>query len=189
MKLWDIVKTVGSGIISSVVPGGPAIVGLINDFLPDDAKLPANATGEQAQDALATIPAADRAQLMDKQFDVDITNIKQSHSTVRTMLESDAANPHSTRPYIAKQAFHVIALSVSLTMLMWAYAVITANEAMVKTIMDGWPFIVGINGTLITLLLAYFGVLRKEHKQKLDAAGGHSSNGIAGAITSLLSKK
>ncbi len=189
MKLWDIVKTVGAGIISTAVPGGAAILGVINEFLPKDAKLPANATGQQAQDAIASIPAADRAKLMDKQFDVEITQIKESHSTVRAMLESDAIAPHTTRPYIAKQAFHVIAFSVIVTTAMWAYAVLVADVKMVTAIMNGWPFIVGVNGTLATLLLAYFGVLKQEHKQKLNAAGGHPSGGVSTILAALLSKK
>ena len=72
MKLWDIVKKVGAGIISTAVPGGPLIVGAINEFMPDDKKLPESATGQQAQDAMAAIPAADRAALMDKEFEVEI---------------------------------------------------------------------------------------------------------------------
>lgn len=189
MKLWDIVKTVGTGLISTMVPGGPLIVGAINAALPADQQLPENATGQQAQDAIASIPAADRAALMDKQFDVEITQIKESHDTVRTMLESDAIAPHTTRPYIAKHAFHVIAFSVIATTLMWAYAVLKANTEMVTAIMNGWPFIVGVNGTLATLLLAYFGVLKQEHKQKLDAAGGHPSGGISTILAAFLSKK
>ena len=189
MKLWEIVKTVGTGIISTMVPGGPLIVGAINEFLPDDKKLPDNATGQQAQDAISTIPAADRAALMDKQFDVEITQIKESHSTVRMMLESDAQNPQTTRPYIAKQAFHVIAFSIIATTAMWAYAVLTDNVDMVKAIMDGWPFIVGVNGTLATLLLSYFGVLKQEHKQKLDAANGVANpTGVTGLLSALFKK-
>jgi len=45
MKILDILKTVGGGLISTLVPGGGAIVELINGFLPDDKKLPSNATG------------------------------------------------------------------------------------------------------------------------------------------------
>ncbi len=190
MHLWDIVRTIGTGVIASVAgPAAPLILGVINAALPKDKQLPKNATGQQAQDAISALPAAERAQVMDKQLDVNITEIKESHSTVRMMLESDVANPQSTRPRIALGAFHVIAFSIISTTVMWAYAVGIKDAVMVKTIMDGWPFIVGVNGTLATLLLAYFGVLRKEHKQKMDAALGQSPvAGIAGLIGSLIKR-
>lgn len=189
MDLWSIVKTVGAGAISALVPGGPFIVAAINKVLPDDQQLPENATGQQAQDAIASIPAADRAALMDKQFDVQIENIKQSHETLRTMLTADATMPQTTRPFIAKWSFLVIAFSITGTTLMWMYAVAIRDAVLVKTIMDGWPFLVGINGVLTTLLLRYFGVLQNEQKNKLDAAAGVSQpTGIAGLISQVLKR-
>jgi hypothetical protein len=190
MKLWDILKTVGTGVITSVTGGAaPLVLGAINAVLPDDAKLPEGATGQQAQDALASIPAEARAKLMDKEFDVQITQIKESNSTVRMMLESDAASPHTTRPKIAMQSFQVIAFSIITTTALWAYAVLAGDVEMVTAIMDGWVFIVGVNGTLATLLLAYFGVLKQEHKQKLNAAGGHPSGGVLSSLISSITRK
>jgi hypothetical protein len=190
MKLWDILKTVGTGVIASVAgPAAPLVLGAINAVLPDDAKLPDNASGQQAQDALASIPASARAELMDKQFDVDIVQIKESNSTVRMMLQSDAASPHTTRPKIAYQSFQVIAFSIITTTAIWAYAVLAGKVEMVTAIMDGWVFIVGVNGTLATLLLAYFGVLKQEHKQKLNAAGGHPSGGVMSSLISSITRK
>ena len=189
MDLWSIVKTVGTGLISTMVPGGAAVIGAINAFLPDDAKLPENATGQQAQDALATLSPADRATVMNKQFDVQITQIKESHETTRAMLTADATMPQTTRPFIAKWSFMVIAFSVTATTVMWMYAVAIRDAILVKAIMDGWPFIVGVNGTLATLLLRYFGVLQNEQKNKLDAAAGISQpSGLAGLLTAVLKK-
>jgi len=189
MNLWNIVKTVGTGLISTMVPGGPLIVAGINAVLPDDQKLPANATGTQAMAAIEALPPAEQAAIKKKQYDVEITQIKESHDTMRTMLTADATNPQSTRPYIAKQSFHVIAFSVVITTAMWAYAVIVGKTAMVTAIMDGWPFIVGVNGTLATLLLAYFGILKQEQKNKLDASNGAANpTGLAGIISALVRK-
>jgi hypothetical protein len=106
MKLWDIVKNVGGEIVKSVVPGGGLLVEAVNAFLPDDKKVAKDATGDQLRTAVESLPAKQRAELMEKEFDVDIVQIKESNQTVRTMLEQDAKNPHTTRPYIAKHAFH-----------------------------------------------------------------------------------
>lgn len=190
MDLWNIVKTVGAGVISAAVPGGPLIVGAINAALPADQQLPANATGLQAQDAISALPAAERAQVMDKQFEVDITQIKESHDTVRSMLAADAATAQTTRPYIAKHAFHVIALSTSLTTVTYMYAVWAGKADMVKAVTDGWPFVLGLNGTLATLLLAYFGVLKQEHKQRMDAANGYQAapTGLGALVSAVMRK-
>ena len=189
MDIWNIAKTVGAGIISAVVPGGPAIVGVINEFLPDEKKLPETATGNDAINAISGLPPDKKASLMEKQFDVDITQIVQANTTIRTMLESDAKNPHSTRPYIAKHSFHVIAITTGIVILVWAYGVMSGKDALVKTVMDGWPFIVGVTGPLVTLLLSYFGVLKTENKNRLDAANGAANpSGIAGALSVLLKK-
>ena len=190
MNLWDIVKTVGTGIISTMVPGGAAIVGAVNAFLPDDAKLPENATGQQAQDALASIPAEQRAQLMDKQFDIQITQIKEAYSSNRAMLEADAITPHTTRPYIAKHSFHVVAFVCITTVSLWSYGIIKADDTMVKTIVEGWPFLLAAIAPLVVLLHAYFGVLKQEQKNKLDAAtgGGTQPTGIAGLISQVFKK-
>lgn len=187
MNLWDIAKTVGTGIIRNVVPGGSAIIDTVNAFLPDGGKLDGNATGEDIASAVQSLPAEQRVELMAKQFEVDITQIKESNSTVRVMLESDSANPHSTRPKIALGSFYVIAFTIVITIAMWAYGVAIKDANLVKTVMDGWPFVVGVIAPLVTLLWAYFGVLKQEHKQRMDAAGGRSTpSGIAGILSTIL---
>jgi len=189
MNTWDIVRTVGSGIISSVVPGGGAIVSAINAFLPKDKKLQDTATGQEAANAIQALPADKRAELMSKQFDVDITQIKESNSTLRAMLESDAKNPHSTRPYIAKGAFLVVAFSIITIISLWAISVFNNNVSTVKAVVDGWPFVLAVMTPLVTLLYAYFGVLKHEHKNKLNAASGVTEqSGITGLISAVLKR-
>jgi len=190
MKLWDIVKKVGAGVISTAVPGGPLIVGAINEFLPDGEQLPSNATGEQAQDALARIPPEFRAQLMDKEFDVQITEIKETNESLRAMLTADAATPHTTRPYIAKHSFHVVGFTIVAVVLLWSWGVIKQDETIVATIVNGWPFLLAAIGPLVVLLHAYFGVLKQEHKNKLDAVGRGKTQptGLNGLLQTLMKR-
>ena len=190
MKLFDIIKKVGGGIISTVVPGGGAILGVVNALLPFDKQLPNNSTGADVSVAMAGLTSSDRLKLEAKEFDVDITQIKESHSTVRAMLEADNLNPHSTRPRIALGAFYVIAFAVVVAVGAWAFGVVTGDATMVEAVMGGWQFILAMIGPLVTLLWAYFGVLKTEHKNKLDAANGSSTpTGITGLISSLISKR
>lgn len=174
--IWDIVKTAGSGVISTLVPGGGAIVSLLNTFLGDDDKLPENATGEQAADAIKRLPPEVRAEVMCKQIDVDIEKLKQSYGALNSMLLANATSTHTTRPYIAKGSFHVISFAVITVVSIFAYGVSAGDSDMVSAVMNGWPFILAVIGPLVTVLLAYFGVLKQEHKDKLDAAGGNTNH-------------
>jgi hypothetical protein len=191
VKLWDIVKTVGSAALQVALPGtGSLIVGAVNEFLPDDKKLPAGATGDDIGGAISRLPAAQQAALLEKEFDVEITQIKESNSTIRAMLESDAKNPHSTRPYIAKGSFHVVGLSIITVVSVWAYGVVSGDSVVIKAVVDGWPFILAAIGPLVTLLWAYFGILKQEHKNKLDAAnGGSTPAGFSGILSKILNRR
>jgi len=189
MKLWDIVKTVGSGIIKEVVPGGGAILSVINDLLPDDKKLPHTATGYDINNAIETLPPEQRVAVFEKEFDVDITRIKEAGSTLRAMLEFDSQNPHSTRPKIALYSFYVIAFAIVVAISAWGVGVLRSDEDMIKAVVDGWPFILAMIGPLVILLHGYFGVLKIEHKNRLDAAGGNSTpSGIVGILSSLIKR-
>lgn len=190
MNLWDIVRTVGGSIIKEVVPGGGLIVDAVNGFLPKDKKLGAEATGADIEHAISGMSSEDQRKIYEKEFDVDITKIKEGHSTLRTMLESDSRNPHSTRPYIAKHSFHVVAFAVVMTVTLWAYGVAKSDETMVKTIVEGWPFLLAAIAPLAVLLRSYFGVLKVEHRDRLNAADTKPSTpgGLAGLISALVKK-
>lgn len=189
MKLWDIVKTIGAGVISATIPGGALLVGAINKFLPEDKKLPSTATGTEVQSAIQSLPPDQQAELMEKEFEVDITQIKETHSTVRMMLDSDAKNPQSTRPYIAKQAFHVIAFAIVTVVSIWAIAILTDDSAMSKIVMDGWPFILAVIAPFVILLHAYFGIIKAEARDRLHAAEGNSKPpGLAGILSILMKR-
>jgi len=187
-NLWDIIKTVGGAVVSTVVPGGAAIVRIVNEMLPDDEKLPMNATGDDVRSAVKGLPPEKQAEIKLKEFEVNIENIKQSNETLRAMLEADARSTHTTRPKIALGSFHIIAFVTIVIIAIWSYAVTTGNVTMIKAVMEGWPFIASITGPLVTLLWAYFGVLRNEHKTRMDAVGGNAKpGGLAGAISSIVS--
>lgn len=189
MKLWDIVKKVGAGVIKNAVPGGGMIVGAINEFLPDDKKLPSDATGDQVNSAIAGLPPEQQAAILNKEFDVEIEDIRQTGETARAMLEAEAASTQTTRPYIAKGCFHVVAAITLLVAFMWGYGVFTDQDSLVKTVMDGWPFILAMTGPFVALLQAYFGILRKEHKTRMEAATGSTTGGVGAILSAIVKRK
>lgn len=189
MKLLDILGKVGGAVIKAVVPGGGLIVDVVNEFLPDDKKLDSGATGSDISSAVESLPAEQRAQLMAREFDVDITQIQESNSTLRAMLDADTKTPHTTRPYIAKGAFHVVAFVATVVISLWAYGVAVKDEALVTAVMGGWQFVLAVIGPLVTLLWAYFGILKQEQRNKLNAATGSTQAGIAGILSSIIKRR
>lgn len=189
MKLFDIIKTIGGGVLANAVPGGSLLLGAINSFLPGDKQLPSNATGHQIGAVVETLSGSEKASIMEKEFDVQITEIKEGNETLREMLKSDADNPQSTRPYIAKHAFHVVGAVCIGVIVLWGYGVFKENAIIVKSVTDSWTMVIALIAPLVTVLLAYFGHLVKENKNKMDAANGSTaSSGIVGLLTSIIKK-
>lgn len=180
MKLKDILKKVGGAVFSEVVPGGNIILDAVG-FNGDKA----TATGTDIEhDALIRDPT-----ILAKEFDVKLEQIKQRGETLRAMLQADAQSKHSTRPYIAKHAFHVVALVAIGSVVIWGRAVWTADEELVGAISDGWPFLLSLTAPFVALLNAYFGILKHEHKNRLDSAHGATNpSGLAGLFSTLINR-
>ena len=189
MKLWDFAQKIGAAAIATAVPGGPLILQGINELLPEDKKLPEAATGTDLVTAVESLPPEQRVALMDKELDVELTQIKESNATLRAMLEADAAGTHTTRPYIARGSFQLVAAVSLIVISIWAYAVATGNVGLVKEVMSGWQFVAAVLAPFIGLLWAYFGILKQEQRNRLDAASGNTNpGGLAGIISALKSK-
>lgn len=187
MKLINILKAVGSAAIQVAMPGtGSLLVAGINELLPVNKQLPVNPTGSDVSNAIAALPPEERASVLEREFDVDIVQIQESNQTLRTMLESDAANPHSTRPKIAYQAFQVVAVISLLFVSMWAYSVLSGDNEMVAAIMSGWGFLVAATAPFVAWLNHYFGILKAESQDRLNVASGFEAKN---KILSLFSKK
>ena len=188
MKLWDIIKSVGSAAIQTALPGaGTMIVNGVNAFLSDDDKLPVDATGDQIGDAISKLPPEQQSQVLMKEYDVKKEQIIQSYSALKTMLEANGKSTHTTRPKIAYQAFQVIAFVNIVAISLWAWAVVNSDNPL-QSINDSWAFLTALTGTLTTLLLAYFGVLRDEIKDRFNAAQGHKVDPVGGLIGKLFKR-
>ncbi len=187
MNLLSILGKVGGDIIKNVVPGGAAIIDVVNGFLPDDKKLGSGATGAQMQDAVSSLPAEVQAQVMTKEFDVEITAIKE-HTKVITALGEVDKTGHSTRPAIAMIMARIVAFSVIVIVSFLAVAMFNGDEKTIKAIGENWPLIVAILGTPTALLRAYFGMRTKEKQQKYQALSNTPPTSAIGSIVNLFGK-
>ena len=178
MKLSDIAKRVGAGLVRDLVPGGSLLLDAVNAMLPADKKLGPNATGGDLQNLPPEVLA--------KKFDVEIESIKQAGETVRAMLEAEARSTHTTRPRIAMRAFYLVSVISLIIVFAWAWAVVTGDTEVVGLVVDGWPFVLAILAPFVGWLNHYFGVLRSEHANRLDAvAGSKRASFVAGVVDAI----
>lgn len=190
MKLWDFVKRAGAAVVRDVVPGGGLVVDLVNEFLPQSEKLPADATGDTMAAAISRLPPEKQAELRDKELSVAETEIKESASTLRAALETEAKSPHTTRPRIALGSFRLTAAVSLIAVSAWAYKIVTDTGSTVADVANGWPFLAAVVAPFVVLLRAYFGVLQVESRDRLDAAGGASpQRGVSAIVGALLKRK
>lgn len=184
MKLLDILGKVGGAVVKTMVPGGGLIVDVVNEFLPDDKKLPADATGSDMQAAVDSLPPDQRAQLLGREFDVQI----EQHHSLQAMLQAEQSSTHTTRPRIALGAFHLVAFVSIVAISLWGYAIGAGDEEMVTAVTDGWPFVAAVVGPFVTLLWAYFGVLKQEQRNRLNAANGSTSGTLSSIISNIIKR-
>lgn len=191
MKLWDIVRKVGGTALQIALPSaGSIIVDAVNELLPKGKKLPEGATGDDINKAIDGLPPEQRASVMEKEFDVDIIQIQESNSTLRTMLESEAASPQSTRPKIAMGAFRVVSFISIAVVALWFYAVVKGDKELVKSVVDGWPLVGVLTVPFVGWLNHYFGILKTEQKNKLNAAAGNPVvSGVTGVLSKIINRK
>jgi hypothetical protein len=186
MKLEDFLKKAATAVFTEVVPGGGAILGTVNAMLPQDKQIPVTATGAQVDAAIATLPADQRAAVLNNEIDFEKTKVKEAADTARTMLTYDAKNPQSTRPYIAKHSFHVLAICALSAAVTLGYAVFKNEYWVVKGLADSWPFVGTVIAPLVYVLKAYFGAIQTEQKQRFNAANGHSiESGLSSLVNAI----
>ena len=182
MKLKEIALKVGSGLIRDMVPGGGLLLDGVNALLGDGDKLGPDATG----DDLLKLPP----QVLEKQYDVQIEQIRESHETARTMLQVESVSTHTTRPRIALGAFHVVAAVSLIAVAVWASAVLRKDVDTLKVVVDGWPFLLAVIGPFVGWLNRYFGILKDEHRNRLDAVSANTKpRGLAGLLQSVRAGK
>lgn len=183
MKLWDIIAKAGKVAISTLVPGGGLIVEAINAFLPDDKKLPADATGDQAKAAVSALPPEQQALVLMKEFDVEIVEAQEFTKVQQALANVDATGA-STRPQIALMMAKVICFNVLVASSVWAVAVIRDQVSMMTALTNSWPLLLSILAPLITLLNSYFGKRTKEKEARYNMAVPNSS--VPGALSQII---
>lgn len=166
MKIGDLIKTIGVGILSTN-PVGASILGAVNVFLPDDKKLPEGATGADVKNAVDQLSPEQKASVIEKQIDLEIHQEDGWTKRYEAMCRSDG---QSTRPKIALMMAKVFSAVLLGFMIIIAYAV--ASEGF--KVLDSpyvWQLFATLTAVPAGLLAKYFGELRKEQANRLATSG------------------
>lgn len=168
MNLLKILGQVGSSILADVIPGSNTILKVVNGFLSDDDKLPEKATGADIQGAISKLPANFQAEVLNKEFDVEIIAIQEHTKVISALGEVDKTG-NSTRPFIALMMAWVVAFAIVGLVIMLGIAINEKDSETVKAIGDNWPLVTALLAIPSALLRAYFGMRTKEKQQKYQA--------------------
>jgi hypothetical protein len=184
MKLGGILKKVGGAVLSSVVPGGGLILDVVNELLPSDKKLNKSATGTDIQAAIDTLPPEQRNKLLEKELDVEITEIKEWSNVIESLAKADASGS-STRPQISLMMAKTVSFAIILFISVWVVAIFRNQEETLKQLHEAWPLMLTVLATPTALLRAYFGMRSNEKKSRYEMANGVQGKG--NVITNIIS--
>jgi hypothetical protein len=181
-KLFSAITGPLLAVASTLIPGGPLILGAVNALLPDDKKLPATATGGEICNAVNALTPDQKSSLMEKELEVEIAEINAWAGIQESFAKADASGS-STRPYIAMMMAWCVVIEIAVVVLVWAIAVFDDDLATLKILKDSWPMLLALIATPTALLRAYFGMRTKEKQSRYSALSGHNvSGGFAGLI-------
>lgn len=182
MNLLNILGKVGGSILADVIPGGNAILSMVNEFLPDEDKLHEKSTGTDIQGVISKLPATQQAEVLSKEYDVEITEIQEHTKVIAALGEVDKTG-NSTRPFIALMMAWVVAFAIVGLIIMLGIAINGKDHETVAAIGNNWPLVLALLGIPSGLLRAYFGMRTKEKQQKYQAI---SNTGPKSVVTDLV---
>lgn len=165
MNIAEILKNVGKGLLKNAFPPISGIVfDTINASLSDSKQLGENSTGEEAEEAIRDLPPEQRASLLEKKFEFEITKVKEFTKVQEILAKADIAGA-SFRPWIAVAMAAIVVYADLVAITAWAFTVYKNPEILAST----WPLIVAILATPTALLRAYYAMRTKEKVERYSA--------------------
>lgn len=165
MKLKEVLSALKpfASIAAPFIPGGSAIVSAVNAFLPDSKKLPENAKGEEILSAIDQLPEDKKAQLLEKQINLEVVREENWTERYVAMVKADS---QSTRPKIALIMAWLVVIESIVFISFLSYSVYTSGISSLNQ-----PYLWTVFGVLTGIpsgiLGKYFGELRREQANRL----------------------
>lgn len=163
-------------VAGTLNPALGAVIGAVNAVLPNDKKLPMSATGGQVIDVIETLPQEQRVSLLEREIDLQIAQEEGWSMRFEAMARADG---QSTRPRIALMLAQVLVFEIcAFTVWAFVYPAQMGEPAL-------WYAFGTLTGVPATVLVNYFGTLRKEQRARAAAVSGvQQIDGLAGLIQS-----
>lgn len=184
MNVGQMLLKAGSVALRTVFPPAGVVIDMVNDFLPDDKKLPADATGNQVKTAMDALPPDKRAEILSKEMDVEIEEIQSWTQIVQALAEVDKSGA-STRPESAKMMAQILAFQLILCTSVWAIAVLWDKTEMVTRLANSWELILAFMGYPMWVIKRYFGARETDKKTRASVAMGQAP--VPGGFAALAS--
>ena len=183
MVVWKkILKSVALTAVSSH-PAGAGILAAVNAFLPEEKKLPVDATGNQVESAIEAMPAEQRAAALDRLADVEIVESNNFAQVQKALASADGVGS-STRPEIALMMAKTVCFAVVVLIAAIAVSLALGESQAIQDLGEAWLLIGAVLGTPTVLLRAYFGLRTKEKQSRYAAANGAVDVGISKGLLS-----
>lgn len=182
MDIKNILKTVGTAVLASN-PIGAAAIPLINAFLPGDETLPVDATGQHVQERINQLPPAIQNELLSKQIDLQIQQVKSDADKYASMCQADG---QETRAKIVDKAMNAL-IAISLIFIVATAFVYSDKGADAAFSYEMGACFLTVTGTFAFVIRAYFGDLRTETQSRHSAHANQppQSKGLAGLIQAI----
>lgn len=185
MNPIDLIKTIGSGIISAH-PVGAAAIQIVNQFLPDDQKLSNTTTGQQALQVIEQLSGTEKAQIQLSQIDLQKVSLETDAQKYAAMCSADG---QQTRANIVNKSMNcLIAVTlIFMCAIAYVYAVDGAKLAFSYEMMAVFASVVA---PFAYVVRAYFGDLRSETESRHASINKllPSGKGITGFIQAIRAK-
>tara|TARA_R110000803_G_scaffold60111_1_gene119183 strand:+ start:249 stop:773 length:525 start_codon:yes stop_codon:yes gene_type:complete len=172
MKIKSILSTL-MGAAASVNPVVGTVLGIVNEFLPDDKKLPPIASGHQVLSAYEQLPEAQRA-AADNRLEHKLGMEKEHSSQIKAAYAHDNSG-NSTRPHIAIVSVYTY-LAVAISM---------ATKIFLETGLPDWSLVAAVMAPPVLWANTYMNARKQEKLARYNAANGHPTVGLASVIGGL----
>lgn len=187
MNVGEMLLKTGASVLRTVFPPAGVVIDMVNDLLPDDKKLPADATGDQVKSAMDALPPDKRAEILSKEIDVEIEEIRSWTQIVQALAQADASGA-STRPRIALMMAWMLVVLLSFFAGSWIIAVGFDKTDVMAQIKDSWEIFAVVLAIPMEVVRRYFGVRTEDKKVRAGAALGQPpvAGGLGGMVGQFL---
>lgn len=161
MNVLNILKEVGIGLISES-PIGKIAIPVINALLPDDQKLPINATGVDAEKIIKNLPPEQRLKIELAEIDLQKAEIEGMTTRYEAMCNSDG---QETRAKLVNKAMNALIWLSCLCLAGVGYVYVNEGAKTAFSV-EMIGVIAFILGPFAYVVRSYFGDLRVEAKSR-----------------------